>query len=251
MGDEWLRWETCQVPRSGGDSHKLDIKAGATVGPSDGSDSIQTPVAGEVNSTAVATAVTPPGSPDSGKKKRNRKKKTAGNNNINADNNSSNSNINHESNTTNTGLPPRPFPTTLVSTDVDKPPSYLILTRTSDFGRRHQCGKCGSTLSIVYDDEGGEYTWLSAGSFDDFSLEEPSFDDSETEEEVAKSDCEKKNKKDLSLKAPEKKKEFSIQRANQYCEKRVSRIAHICCASVQPWYVIPSDVGSERIKGAG
>lgn len=46
----------------------------------------------------------------------------------------------------------------------------LELQTTSDFGQRHVCKACGTYLTIIYDGDHDE-PWLSAGSFDDESLQ--------------------------------------------------------------------------------
>ena len=73
------------------------------------------------------------------------------------------------------------------------------------------------------------YTWMSAGSYDDASFF-PELN------EVGKF---------------EYSRDYNVDKAYKYCEAKTSRVAHICCGSVQPWYEIPKDVGNERIKGAG
>ena len=107
--------------------------------------------------------------------------------------------------------------------------SHMQITKTSGFGKRRQCKTCGSTMTIEYNDEEGEYTWLSAGSFIDASLSELA----------------------VEGKFEDFERDFSLQKSYQYVEQKVSRVAHICCASVQPWYEVPRDVGTERLKGAG
>ena len=49
--------------------------------------------------------------------------------------------------------------------------SSLKLVRTTNHGRRHMCSKCGSVMTIKYDDQ-PDYVWPAAGSFDDDDLDD-------------------------------------------------------------------------------
>ncbi len=118
--------------------------------------------------------------------------------------------------------------------------SFLKLAKTSDFGKRHCCTVCGTTMTIVYNEEAGECTWLSAGSY----LDESFFP------EICEGIEGKRERGDKNAKF-NWDKDYNPAKAAQYVEKKISRVAHICCGSVQPWYEIPKDIGKERIKGAG
>eukprot|EP00667_Euglena_gracilis_P019622 EG_transcript_21068 len=45
----------------------------------------------------------------------------------------------------------------------------LALVRTTSFGQRHMCTRCGAVLTIVYDSQ-PDTTWLAAGALDDCAL---------------------------------------------------------------------------------
>ncbi|CAD7956840.1 unnamed protein product [Amoebophrya sp. A25] len=90
----------------------------------------------------------------------------------------------------------------------------LLLQRTSSWGSRHSCAICGTSLTIVYDDQPGT-TWLAAGSYDDTKF--PVDEDGSAETFLA---------------------------------QQVRREIHICCLSKPPWYDLPND-GRTRLKHAG
>ncbi|CAD7940968.1 unnamed protein product [Amoebophrya sp. A120] len=97
---------------------------------------------------------------------------------------------------------------------VNEQESPLLLDRTSQWGSRHVCRKCGTVLSIVYDSQPG-VVWIAAGSYDDSSIP----GDSRLEK-------------------------------YEFVTSKLARAIHICCLSKQPWYELPED-GLPRIRYAG
>ena len=87
----------------------------------------------------------------------------------------------------------------------DEPP----LVRTTSFGRRHICGTCAGVLTILYDEDAGEWVWPSAAALDDTSWRQLFQHNKETVRGCA--------------------------------DGFLSRVAHIYCAVRPLWYKLPDD----------
>eukprot|EP00586_Coscinodiscus_wailesii_P020239 CAMPEP_0172499918 /NCGR_PEP_ID=MMETSP1066-20121228/132369_1 /TAXON_ID=671091 /ORGANISM="Coscinodiscus wailesii, Strain CCMP2513" /LENGTH=525 /DNA_ID=CAMNT_0013273909 /DNA_START=310 /DNA_END=1887 /DNA_ORIENTATION=- len=121
-------------------------------------------------------------------------------------------------------------------------PKALKLYRSSDESGRHVCTECGTIMSIVYDCEGKTTTWLAAGLYSntnpgDTSRETSLFRKRDEGEGTVVYCDETSEGNDESVLTP------------KYFEKRIYYVAHICCASLQPWFKIPN-VGTDKIRDA-
>jgi len=148
---------------------------------------------------------------------------------------------------------------------------HLKLVATTAFGKRHTCMQCFSTMTIIYNDD-PKSTWFAAGSYDDECCHSEEYAlhlKRKEEEEAAKNfvdEEEEDDDDDVSSSstatnfAPDGsgKKKNKTRRCRkslkdlrgQKTEENLTRLCHICCRSVQPWFEIPLDIGDEFMPDA-